>query len=401
MIYSSLNSVIQFICAIYVTIVFDSTLFRRFWAPDYYLILQKQIRSFNLPITKDLNQWLTNKIKYRNSIFQEHSRKRGTIFLYTSLVVLVSIAVWEPNQINLTFPFLVLLTCSYIVLLLMPACLNRWIWLIFALVIESCIFFGTIYWPTLTLNPIHYVYKIRLGMIVLLSIPIFYQIIKSWCYSTAMKCFVVHEINKISKDYAQASRAIKNQDKTLIPESYQPIFSGMAFDHPNGNIQLTQINQHVVSVLELRFDDISIVQLLKAYWKNPEVEQQIGDKILQDETQKVSQVKQSPHQSSMPKNIVTTTQYSENPGNKTEKNNEILLTSEKQNNNQARNQTNLSSNTGLIAAAYQEYEDPGNKIKNIDEFCKVKRVNKKAFREYRKTKLKEGSPTSKQKKTQS
>lgn len=80
MIYSGLNTVIQFICAIYVTIVFDSTLFRRFWAPDYYLILQKQIKSFKLPLTKNLNQWLTDQIKYRNTIFQEHSRKRGTIF---------------------------------------------------------------------------------------------------------------------------------------------------------------------------------------------------------------------------------------------------------------------------------------------------------------------------------
>lgn len=266
----------------------------------------------------------------------------------------------------------------------MPAFLNRWIWLILALFLESCFFCCSIYWPIITFNPTGYIYKIRLAIIVLLSSPIFYQIVKSWCYSTAIKCFVVHELTNISKEYSQACKAIKNQDKTLIPASYQPIFSRMAFDQPDGNIQLTQINQHVVSVLQLRFNNIPITHLLKAYWKNPEVEQLKGEDTLQDETQTVSEVKETPNLSSS-----TPNEY-EKLGNKKVRNNENTFLPAKQIIKE-NNQTNLSTDLNKIASAFIEYENSSNKIKNIEEFCKMKGLNKKTFRDYRKSKLKSSS----------
>ncbi len=221
MIYSNLSSTLQFVGALYVTIVFDSILFRRFWAPNYYTILQKHIKSYNLPVTKELNDWMTNHIKEKNHIFQENSRKRGAIFLTATLIMLISIGIIDNLDCVLTSPFMVLLIASYLILFIMPKYLHRWVWLIFALFVESILYIITLKLQPVVLPIEEYILIIRTAIIIFIIIPIFYQIIRSWSFSTAMQCFVIEKLKFVSNNYFKAKEAILRKDKTLIPECYK------------------------------------------------------------------------------------------------------------------------------------------------------------------------------------
>lgn len=288
MMYSCINTILQFLAAIYVTIVFDNILFRRFWAPNYYSIIQKQIKSYNLPITGDIKVWMTSQIEGKNLVFQENSRKRGTIFLYTTFVILVCIGVLDTHSEILTFPVAILLLASYIVALIMPYILHRWIWLIMALIIESIIFVISFYCPlSSSINKEHIV-LFRSVFISLLILPIAYQIVRSWSYSTAMHCFVIEKLNIINREYTKAKDAILRKDKDLIPDSYRDIFSKMAFDIPNEDLQLTQINDTLLTELKKIFDNLSFRQLCQAYWKNPNIEELNIVPVLIDENESIS-----------------------------------------------------------------------------------------------------------------
>lgn len=267
--FSSLSTLVQFLGAIYVTIVFDNILFRRFWSPDYYTLLYAELQHFDLPQTSDIKKWL-NSIKDKNHIFQEHSRKRGAIFLYTSFVTLMCCGIIGDSDSILEYPFVVLYLFSYIMVFLMPSVMSRWIWLLLSIMVETIIFVASFFFQPFDIYIGISVTLKRLILSLLLLLPILYQVIKSWFYSTALKCYYIQELNHISAEYKDVRRALDEKNSSCIPSTYNDAFVKNTFEESDKeDRQLTSINKILLEQLSKALSNYSYKKLFKAYISNP------------------------------------------------------------------------------------------------------------------------------------
>lgn len=267
--FSSLSTLVQFLGAIYVTIVFDNILFRRFWSPDYYTLLYEELRNFDLPHTSDIEKWL-NSIKDKNHIFQEHSRKRGAIFLYASFVTLMCCAITGNNDSILEFPFIVLYILSYIMVFLMPSVMSRWIWLLLSIMFSTIIFVASFFIRPFDISIDLSMDLKRLIISLLLLFPILYQVIKSWFYSTALKCYYIQELNHISAEYKDVRRALDEKNSNCIPPTYNDAFVKNTFEeNDKEDRQLTSINRILLNQMSKALSKYSYKELFKAYISNP------------------------------------------------------------------------------------------------------------------------------------
>lgn len=289
MTFSSLNSVLQLICAVYVTIVFDNILFRRFWTQDYYDILQNKLKSYKLPISIGLYSRLTEQIKLKNTIFEDKIRRRGGIFLFNTIILLCSIGTYYPTDELLTFPFFVLFIMSYVLYISSFFVPFRWRWLLPLFILELAIYGYFIIKNPIYINLEGYAYKYRAIILVLSIIPIMIQIIQSGIYSTGMSNYVEEKLKFVASDYYKVKDAILSQDNTKIPQSYSSVFVETAFIKDKKDAHLTYINRKLISEVIGIFESIPLKSLVKAYCKSSSYKISIDLKQLSDESISVNQ----------------------------------------------------------------------------------------------------------------
>lgn len=269
MIFSSLNTYIQFVGAIYVTIVFDNIMFRRFWSPDFYATFKQNIERFKLPVTNDLRNWMSSEIETKGYSITGSCRKRGYVMLVCVILMLIGNALFDKEDSILTLPYIIIIIYSYVNLLLVHASVvMKWHWILLMSVIQTIVFMGLI-----ILNPIEInlnVSKefIRGTILVLISLPIIVQLLLSWYYSSFTHCYIIAEIGKAARDYLKVKEAILQKDENLVPESYKDVLVKMKVKQTGKDAETTQINAHLVAELKEIFTKQSFINTCKAYYKN-------------------------------------------------------------------------------------------------------------------------------------
>jgi len=336
--FSPLATIVQFLGAIYVTIVFDNVLFRRFWSPDFYTLLDMQLKRYDLPRTTQISNWLES-VKQQNRQFQENSRKRGTIFLYASFMILTGISIVGKDDDNLQWPILTLCCCTYLMWAFMTKVMNRWIWLLLGLVISTILFAVSFLYNPFDIQLTGRCDIVRLALIVVLLIPICYQILKSWLSSTALKCYYTQQLKIIHDEYNEAKYAITQQDSSKIPETYKQAFVNASFVQNNKeDVQLTNVNNRLKDQLSKLSKDISWSMLIKAYLSNPPENEEKKSYTLKDENDSISE-------------------YNKH--------------------------YQLSTNISDIEHKSKLYDESTPRPK-IKEFCKIHKIDEQTFRDYRK-----------------
>ena len=86
---NDLNTLVQFLSAIYLTITIDNLMFNRFWTADLYSLTEKSLYEFDFCLSSPKKKALLDVIKSRAVITEQIARRRGGYFLLFCLSLLV------------------------------------------------------------------------------------------------------------------------------------------------------------------------------------------------------------------------------------------------------------------------------------------------------------------------
>lgn len=257
-----LNSFVQFMAAIYLTLTIDSLLFKRYWSPAYYDMVTKQLELYKFKSNQHLDQKLQDTIRDREGVITTTARKRGAVLLITCLTTLIFASFELPIPGEKSSPEEV------------AAYMNQYICLDLYLYLTIIVFIVFMYWMVnflvvlvvATLLPLVFLLNFspallahlqflqfcpdtRILLVIVLLLPIVYQITVNWLYSDVYRKLLIRNLNNVRKDYISAKTAFEKEDATLLPESYKDIAAEFGVRHVKGDEQVTLLYQHLYKVL--------------------------------------------------------------------------------------------------------------------------------------------------------
>ena len=208
-----LSSFIELLAAIYLTIVLDDLLFKRFWTPDYEQELKIALSKIDLPTIAK-----TELFKRANAIScveDRRSRKRGVIIFCFAMLMLVFIGFENYDFFNETNMEAVLISsfalCALAVYifdsLFLKSAIRVAIFLLLCPIVVLIIYF-------LLANiiivdqksPCFIIWKTSANIIVLclLILPIVWQLFRNWVYTRFYLQYIVYVANQKANDYNYA-----------------------------------------------------------------------------------------------------------------------------------------------------------------------------------------------------
>lgn len=284
---NELNTIVQFLAALYVTITIDNIVIRRFWTPDLYMIVKKTLTKFDFALSSPAQEGLLASIQASAAIVEKQSRLRGAYFLLLCISILV-FNCFESNISDTASPvfyFSILVT-------LIVACLfyiygmYRWIqW-------RSIIICYVILLLVFTLNvllPLHidsfngwrawmtsYVTTIlildKIFIIALLSIPILIRLFLNWLNSSVYVNCLNEKLNKEYESYKKTADAIKTKNRKNCDAKYDEVYKDVFYSNTltEDNVN-TAIVKKLVEYLEKTCAPMTSWQLLWYRIKNRKV----------------------------------------------------------------------------------------------------------------------------------
>lgn len=110
---NELNTIVQFLSAIYLTITIDSLMFKRFWTPNLYGIVSEELKKYDFALSSPVRQQLLSVIKGYGNEVDEKSRRRGSYFLALCITMLFVFSI-ETSLSLKEWSYLVLLLASIV-----------------------------------------------------------------------------------------------------------------------------------------------------------------------------------------------------------------------------------------------------------------------------------------------
>ena len=86
-------------------------------------------------------------------------------------------------------------------------------------------------------------------MVIILLLPIIYQLYINWLYSQAYVQHLISTLNDEYEKYLKTSKAINDRDKKLADACYTKVFSDSYFDNTGQDVVITNFNQAVLERL--------------------------------------------------------------------------------------------------------------------------------------------------------
>lgn len=281
---AELNTIVQFLAALYVTITIDNIVIRRFWTPDLYMIIKKTLSKFDFALSSPAQESLLMSIQGSAAIVEKQSRLRGAYFL----MLCISMLVFNCFESNITdtaspvFYFSILIT-------LIVACLfyisgmywwTQWRNVIICYVIllvlftlnvllplHIAIFNGWITWMTSHVSTIILLDKIIL--IALLSTPILIRLFLNWLNSSVYVNCLNEKLNKEYESYKTTADAIKTKNRKNCDAKYDAVYKDVFYSNTltEDNVN-TAIVKKLVEYLEKTCAPMTSWQLIRYRIKN-------------------------------------------------------------------------------------------------------------------------------------
>ena len=268
-IYGNLNTLIQLIAAIYITIALDDVLFNRFWTPNIYKTTISILKKYNLVQPTVYETKFKRDLELRFRTLESITRKRGFFNVSICIFFLIYNALLALPDFNMQYPFIIYMLTFifvYAVILFSGFFFKRgWslcLCLVILLIILSCgiKFFNNQNYSSPTINNISESIKI-LVVVFLLILPILYQLLLTWIYSKGYSQYLQYYIDKEASLYNKAKEALIKHDDTLIPEEYKNCFATTALSRTQ-DIQLTRIDEHLYDKLKKICCDFSLWDII-------------------------------------------------------------------------------------------------------------------------------------------
>ena len=278
-----LGILIQFLAAIYVTISWDNLMFHRFWSPDYYALVNRQLSVISKEFSSNKLEQLRNQIQKKECFLESKSRKRGVFMLLISLTLMVYIGFEKTLPVNYTpidlqnhnVPLVALCFFSGVFLIVSHWTLHTWkktigcffvvlIFFIVSLCFQSGMSYNTDVW-----NPC---YCAKPLMVIILILPILYQLYVNWLYSKAYVVYLHIAITQEKDSYLSSKKGIDEGKEELISEDYNKVIKKLYVQNIKGDKALTTINDFLFERLKNVCNPPTPFTLLRVWWNNRKVD---------------------------------------------------------------------------------------------------------------------------------
>lgn len=209
----NLSSFIELLAAIYLTVVLDDLLFKRFWTPDYEQELKVALDKIDLPTIAKTE--IFKRAKLISNLEDRRSRKRGGIIFFFAMLMLVFIGFENFNFFRNTNLESVLISIFAVIVLLVyifDSCfLKNVIWVAGLLLISPILVF-ICYIATANIIIIdrlsHYFISWEIAaniiVVVLLVSPIVWQLFRNWMYTRFYLQYIIYIANQKAEEYNYA-----------------------------------------------------------------------------------------------------------------------------------------------------------------------------------------------------
>lgn len=200
---SSLSPFIQLFAAIYLTMCLDNLFIRRFWSQKYNVKINNALDSINMPV--EARKPTIRRAKKINEVEELRMRKRGTFMFIMAVFLLILIGFEEDlanvaGCITLSYSYCFLTYMVIVFYLLDESIMSHWLKEYFLTLILIVVFFVLLF----ALSHLGiYMYDskdegvmriARIMVVLVLSIPVVWQLFRSWLYAKYYLSYVLSEV---------------------------------------------------------------------------------------------------------------------------------------------------------------------------------------------------------------
>ena len=306
----NLSAFIQFIGALYISLTVDSTLFKRFWNPDFFAMMSSNIEQYTndkgVKISTELNNKLTNTARDISNQIDTSSRRQGCMMLIYSVALLVILGFKNhfvgEQMIIASWVLLCFLVLGLISFLFSNIILTNWgavfITAGLVLLLQLLIF----------INPItHLLYGVtipsvwlKIVLVLFLLIPIIWRVFYNWLYSRIYYKYNHTVIKQEYLVYVQTKKYLKDKQSQKIDDRYKDVLSDF-YNNEGSQDTVNKCAEIYVDLVTKKCNEIPGVFALLKY-RNTKVEEdniegneEIKEMVspLSNKSTELNQIKQS------------------------------------------------------------------------------------------------------------
>lgn len=276
---NELNTLVQFLAALYVTITIDNLVIHRFWTPDLYAIVRKTLSKFDFALSSPAQDGLLTTVQSSAAIVEKQSRLRGVYFL----MLCISILTFNCFESNISvvdipifyFSILITLTVAFLLYVYGVYRWTQWRSVIISYIILLAVFvlnvllplsvnrfIGWTIWATSNVSTI--LFWDKFCLIVLLSIPILIRLVLNWLNSSVYVKCLTEKLNKEYDSYKKTADAIKTKNQKDCDKKYDAVYKDVFYSNTltEDNVN-TAIVKKLVEYLETTCAPMTSWQLIK------------------------------------------------------------------------------------------------------------------------------------------
>lgn len=245
-----LDTFVQLFAAFYVTLSVENQIFRQFWTPAYYKTIVNLLPQYGFRYSTRFQRQFTEKIQELSRNLEIESRKKGTCMLLVCIVLLgcfIFLSDSTTISISQSLSLIVYVLATLTGIIFSHFWFRRWrcvaIHGILSLLIAIAT--GGIYWKWFYPIDILECHKeflenlAKISIILVLVLPIIWQLFINWLYSEVYQRHLIRLLNKEADLYSKFWDAYSSHDQDGIPSEYNGVIVAAFMKSQSGDLQVT------------------------------------------------------------------------------------------------------------------------------------------------------------------
>ena len=266
------SSLLEVFTAIYVSMFLDQILIN-IWTPDYKQKISQLIKDMKIPAINYFVTKVEKNIDKNANVIGGHMKRKAAFFFVFCMSLLLLAGLEVKSEVMPQYGYMIVTILSVIGAILFL--LGRWMFCRYRMVVLSIAIYAgvfiTLYFTDVSssLYEITWLKAIDDKMatccfLLVISVPILWQLFLIWVYSKLYKGFMQEKISKEAYIYGKAYIAYKIKDMAALPQEYEVVARDfVAPPSPEEDTSLNSLN----SILVRRLDELCEPPIpLKVFW---------------------------------------------------------------------------------------------------------------------------------------
>ena len=267
-----IGSLLEVFTAIYVSMFLDDIL-KNIWTPEYKKRISQLIEEMKIQAISYFVKKVEDNIDENAKGISGHMKRKSTFLLFFCLSLLFLAGIETRSVVLNQYGFLIVTVLSFVAL----ACvfLGRWMFKKYKRVFLTMLLYGIFfilllfarfqnYINDLTILQLNNYYVALISVLVVLTLPIIWQLFLIWIYSSLYKGYMQERISREAYIYGKAYLAYKIKDMAALPKEYEMVAKDFVnTTSQEGDTSLSSLN----TILEKRLEMLcELPNVLKVFF---------------------------------------------------------------------------------------------------------------------------------------